>query len=252
MSSFDALVPARVEGEAGAFVPLRPPGSEEPSSAEAWRPLCGDAGAEESAFAGAAGAAPAADVEGGPGAAGTTLAAAARTAARAGASATPSGGPGGDPLAAAYERGRRDAEAEVEGAAQALAKSVEALDAFRTALRRRCEEELLDLAVGVAEKVLRAELRERPEAWLDMIRDGVRHAVDREQVRVRVPAALAAFLRDRLPALRARLEDVKELEVVEDPALDAGGCVVETRFGELDLGIAAQVEQLRRGLGEET
>jgi len=140
----------------------------------------------------------------------------------------------------------------VEAVAESLVKSLEALGAFRTALRHRYERELLELAVGVAGKVLRSELRERPDAWLDMIRDGVRQAVDREQVRVRVPAGLAAFLRDRMPILQARLEDVKELEIVEDPSLDAEGCVLETRFGELELGVAAQIEQVRRGLIQES
>jgi flagellar biosynthesis/type III secretory pathway protein FliH len=235
MSSFDAFVPtpAPAAGETGAgFVPLRPPGAGESATGE-WRPLFARTeeavGAEMSGLSGI-----------GPADAETDRAA----------GAAASTGSDSDVLAAEYERGRRDARADVEAAAESLVRSLEALAAFRAGLGQRYERELLALAVEVAAKVVRSELRERPDAWLDMIRDGVRQAVDREQVRVRVPAVLAGFLRERMPALQARLEDVKELEIIEDPSLDADGCVVETRFGELDLGVGAQIEQVRRGLAE--
>jgi flagellar biosynthesis/type III secretory pathway protein FliH len=254
MSSFDALVPAPApaggESAAADFVPLRPPGAAEVSGAEGWRPLLaalggsmdGDGVPEPSGGGGA-------DGDAGPGS-GPADGASAMAAGRAQGPAVPAGG-GSELLAAEYERGRREARADVEAAAESLVRSLEALAAFRAGLGPRYERALCELAVDVAAKVLRAELRERPEAWLDMIRDGVRQAVDREQVRVRVPAVLAAFLRERLPALQARLEDVKALEIVEDLALDPGGCIIETHFGELDLGLDAQIEQLRRGLGEE-
>ncbi len=248
MSSFDTLVPpaapAAGESEAG-FVPLRPPGAGVGSGEEEWRPLFAgiDASAGLGAEMGVSGLG-AAHEDAGPGPETLDHESMVMPAA-----AAPAGG-GRDLLAAEYERGRREARADVEAAAESLVRSLEALAAFRAGLGQRYERELLEVAVDVAAKVLRAELRERPEAWLDMIRDGVRQAVDREQVRVRVPAVLAVFLRERMPALQARLEGVKELEIIEDVSLDAGGCVIETRFGELDLGIGAQVEQVRRGLVE--
>src|SRR2546427_467462 len=51
---------------------------------------------------------------------------------------------------------------------------------------------------------------------------------------------------------RASLEDVKDLELVEDPSLPAGGCVIESRFGELDIGVETQLERSERALGRAT
>jgi flagellar biosynthesis/type III secretory pathway protein FliH len=48
--------------------------------------------------------------------------------------------------------------------------------------------------------------------------------------------------------LRASLDSVKELELVEDPSLPAGGCVIESRFGEVNLGVEAQLEAVERAL----
>ena len=110
------------------------------------------------------------------------------------------------------------------------------------------ERELLELALGVARKVVQQELAERPEIWLGMIRAAVKRAVDRERITLRVPPPLMAFLRGSLAALRASLEDVKDLELVEDPSLPAGGCVIESRLGEVDIGVETRLERCERAL----
>jgi len=110
------------------------------------------------------------------------------------------------------------------------------------------ERELLELALGVARKVVQQELAERPEIWLGMIRAAVKRAVDSERIALRVPPPLMAFLRGSLAALRASLEDVKDLELVEDPSLHAGGCVIESRLGEVDIGVETQLERCERAL----
>jgi len=149
-------------------------------------------------------------------------------------------------FAEGYELGRQETEANLQAVAESLVKSIEGIETFRLQLRQRYERVLLELALDVARKVLHTELKSRPDTWLQMIREGLRGAVDREEVRIRVPTALAAFFRERLPEMRARLDEVKELVIVDDPTLQEGACVIETRFGELDLGIDSQVDQVER------
>jgi flagellar assembly protein FliH len=149
---------------------------------------------------------------------------------------------------AGYELGREETRSQLESVGESLVKSLEELAEFRTRLRERYERELLELALGVARKVVQQELAERPQIWLGMIRAAVRRAVDRERIVVRVPAHLHAFLRDSLPELRAALEDVKELQLVEDPGLPAGGCIIESRFGDIDVGVETQLARTERAL----
>ena len=149
---------------------------------------------------------------------------------------------------AGYEAARRDLQAETETIAESFVKSLEELAAFRGRLRDRYERELLEVALGVARKVVQQELAERPEIWLTMIRAAVRRAVERGRIVLRVPGTLAAFLRERMPELRASLEAVKEIEVVEDPGLPPSGCVIESSFGEVDIGVESQIETARVAL----
>ena len=149
---------------------------------------------------------------------------------------------------AGVERGRAEARAELETVGTSFAGSLRELAGFRTRLKERYERELLELALGIVRKVVQQELAERPEIWLGMIRAAVKRAVDRERIVLRVPPPLMAFLRGSLAALRASLEDVKDLELVEDPSLPAGGCVIESRSGEVDIGVETQLERCERAL----
>ncbi len=144
--------------------------------------------------------------------------------------------------------GRAAALQEGVAAAQELAAAVEELARFRAGLVERYERELLELALGVARKVVQRELAEHPEHWLGMLREAVRLALDRDLIRIRVGGVLHRFLLEHLPELRARLEDVKELELVEDASLGETGCVVESRYGDLDLGVDGQIEAIRAAL----
>ena len=81
-----------------------------------------------------------------------------------------------------------------------------------------------------------------------MIQEATRQTVNRETVRIRVPALLAAFLTEHFAELRARLDGVQDLEVVEDPTLGDSACVIETRLAEIDLGIDTQLGQVARAL----
>lgn len=159
-------------------------------------------------------------------------------------------GGGREQFQAGYDLGRREALAEVAPIAESLVQSLESLAVFRGDLRRRYERELLQVALGVARKVVQQELQERPEIWLGMIRAAIGQIVDRDRVTVRVPHQLAEFLRATHAELRAQLDGVKELEVIEDASLPLGGCVIESRFGELDAGVDTQFEAAAQVLGE--
>src|SRR6185369_1491872 len=117
-----------------------------------------------------------------------------------------------------FAAGRQAAEAEVASGAAAFAGGVEELARFRSALLERYQQELLELALGVARKVVHRELADHPEHWLEMIRDAVLGALDRETIRIRVGPILHHYLVEHLPRLRVLLEEVKELELVEDVA----------------------------------
>src|SRR5437867_13136905 len=70
---------------------------------------------------------------------------------------------------AGYELAREELGSQVETSiAESFVKAIEELAAFRARLRDRYERELLEVALGVARKVVQQEVAERPEIWLAM------------------------------------------------------------------------------------
>jgi flagellar assembly protein FliH len=150
---------------------------------------------------------------------------------------------------AGLEPGRAEAAARLEPVGRELAAAIDAVGRFHATVRARVEREVLALAVALARRIVREALEERPERWLGMIAAAVARLADRERLVLRVPPALAAWLRDAGPALRAAAEGVRDLEVVEDAGLPAGGCVVESRCGDVDLGVDVQCAAAAEALG---
>jgi len=147
-----------------------------------------------------------------------------------------------------FDAGREAATQALVGDGEAFVKALEDLNRFRSGLLERYQGELLALALGIARKVVQRELADNPEHWLGMIREAVRHALDREKIRIRVGTVLYKFLLENLTTLRPMLDEVKELELVEDRALSESGCILESQFGDLDLGIDSQLGAIRAAL----
>lgn len=148
------------------------------------------------------------------------------------------------------EAGRAAALADLVGDGEVFVKALDEVKRFRAGLMERYQSELLALALGIARKVVQRELADHPEHWLGMIREAVRHALDREKIRIRVGPVLHRFLVEHLATLRPMLEDVKELELVEDGTLSENGCILESQFGDLDLGIDSQIGAIRAALSQ--
>src|SRR5262245_39215374 len=91
--------------------------------------------------------------------------------------AAPPAAPAVDPLDAAREEayaagfaaGRESRDDELTEVHARLRDSIDGLVTFQDHLRKRTEQELLELALGVARKVVLQELAERPQIWLGMI-----------------------------------------------------------------------------------
>lgn len=152
--------------------------------------------------------------------------------------------------ATAEERGReagvraafdREAPA-LRNVATALADAVARVETARRDLVRRLEATLPELAVAIAERVLRRELTVDPARLADVIRDAMPAVLPAASIHVRLhPEDLATVERHR-----ARLEDVigaASFSLEASPEVGRGGCMIETDSSILPAGIPQQLER---------
>jgi flagellar assembly protein FliH len=153
--------------------------------------------------------------------------------------------------AAAYARGRREAEAEaqqrfsttMQNTAERLAQSVKQLADLRPRLCKEAEADLLRLALAIAQRILHRELSIDPTALQVLVKLSLDRLGRQEQIRVRVNPSLADPVRAILGKLSSHPPDV-----APDSALEAGGIVFETTRGQLDASIHSQLDEIERGL----
>ncbi|MBI2369813.1 MAG: hypothetical protein HYV08_06195 [Deltaproteobacteria bacterium] len=125
---------------------------------------------------------------------------------------------------------------------------VQELSRLREELITGAEEDLLDLALAIAAKVIVSEVTQHPEVLREIMRAAVRQAVDRGSLKIKVHPSDLAFAQECRPDLMGVMEGIRTVTFEPDESLLRGGCVVETKFGEVDARIESQLREIRRGL----
>jgi type III secretion protein L len=109
------------------------------------------------------------------------------------------------------------------------------------------EQDVLRLSVKIAEKIIGNEIKADPQTLAEIVAKALRNVRRNELVTIRVNPADASTVeghREKLdPAGRARF-----LEVVADPRVTKGGCLIETESGAVDAQLETQLRVLERAL----
>ncbi|MGB4783064.1 FliH/SctL family protein [Candidatus Methylomirabilis sp.] len=156
----------------------------------------------------------------------------------------------------AYREGRAKGQQE---AIDELQRRFEPLDALlreacrevtaaRQAIITNAEEELIDLAIAVAERVLRSEVGARREAAVPIVRAALEAAGSRVVMAIRVNPGDVELLTEHREKLLGVLESAR---LISDPAIASGGCVVEVEGGLVDARLESQLQEAARLLGRD-
>jgi len=148
--------------------------------------------------------------------------------------------------AAAIERER--GAAEVAAASDLLKRSAEALEAKRAELVAAAERDLVKLALAIAEKIVKREVKISEGIAVANVRRAIELSASRQEVKILVHPEDLSAVEAFLPGLRREFADVLGVAVEDSDAVGRGGCVVSTREGSVDATIAAQLKEIERGL----
>jgi flagellar assembly protein FliH len=161
-----------------------------------------------------------------------------------------------------YDEGYHDGAREAQQRADAeLQQTLETLRAHlqqviqgvhtqQEAYLQHAESQMLELALEVARKVVREELKLQPAHVLAIVRDTLRRVQGFGRLRIRVNPLDVELLRQNRPSLLQVVDGVEGIEIVEDRRVDQGGCVIETEQGVYDARIRTQLGEIERVLRE--
>lgn len=145
---------------------------------------------------------------------------------------------------------RRDAIVEgarQEGFRQGLAEWDRALENARQAqetLDVRYEPEMIRLAVKIAEKIIGEELHSRPETIVSIARECLRTVRHELSLTLRVNPQDTDEVQRNLDSLTEVTGAGRRIQVVADPAVACGGCIVDSAVGVIDARLETQLKCL--------
>jgi flagellar assembly protein FliH len=103
---------------------------------------------------------------------------------------------------------------------------------------------LAKLAVEIAKKVISDEVNTNPDVVISVVKQALVKMRSREKVIIKVNPDDLEHARNNREIFAAMIEGIKEMDIVGDPRVDKGGCLIETNLGNTDARIGTQIEAI--------
>ena len=159
-----------------------------------------------------------------------------------------------------FEKGLADAQANSESTLkkhldERLDRAFPAIDAALDQLEvqsrqwtAQWEAAGIQLALAIAEKILRSQIKLNPKKILPALREALELTVKAQKIRIRLAKEDYKVLLPDVKALTERFQRAGQTEIVPDDSLQSGDCLVETPMGEIDMIIRSQLDRIAEEL----
>jgi flagellar assembly protein FliH len=145
---------------------------------------------------------------------------------------------------AGHEEGYAEGKAEVERLIERVQVILERSQDLRAEILADTEQQIIDLALLIARKVIKTISESQKTVVLQNIVQALKKVRARGTILIRVNIADLKLTSEHSKTFIQMMEGAKDVQVVEDSSVDPGGCIIETDFGEVDARISSQLMEL--------
>ena len=151
---------------------------------------------------------------------------------------------------AGREAGYKEGKAEVSRLIERLHTMLERTMDKRQQILAETEQQIVDLVLLMTRKVVKVISENQRNVVTSNIIHALRKVKGRADVILRVNLADVGLTTEHTKDFLAAAENIKNITVVEDLSVDAGGCIIETDFGSVDARLASQLHELEQRILE--
>lgn len=112
------------------------------------------------------------------------------------------------------------------------------------------EKTIVQLSIATAEKILHQKLEEDEQSLLEIVKQGIAELKDRSEIAIYVAPTSYKFVMERKDELESLLEDGEIISVYLNQQMTQGDCLIKHAFGQIDVGIDVQLQQIKTALEE--
>jgi len=113
------------------------------------------------------------------------------------------------------------------------------------------EKEVLELAVAIAEKVIRHELEIKPELMQEIVKAAIAQLKDKEEIKIIINPALIQNLYEFTEEFKKTIKGLKSIKIIEDKTIPKDGVIVESPESRIDARIETQLREIVRNIMQE-
>jgi flagellar assembly protein FliH len=148
-------------------------------------------------------------------------------------------------LSKGIREGRELQKKETLQSIQALSALVQDLSELKKDILEAAEEQILQLTLAIAEKVIHMETTTNRDVIQNVLRAAMKSIVDRENMKVRVHPQDFQYMLEIKSDFLKKLDGIKNIVFEQDASITRGGAIVETMFGEVDARVDQQYSEIK-------
>jgi flagellar assembly protein FliH len=147
-------------------------------------------------------------------------------------------------------QGQMMAVKRIEPLIQTLSHAIEEMKRMRHLIIEKHQDQILEILVLIAEKVIHRQIQLSPDIILDTVRHACSYLTETDEIRLRVHPSDFENIREIERIISTQLTGNGGIHFIEDATIDRGGIIIETDYGEIDASIRSQIEHMQEVLLE--
>ena len=109
--------------------------------------------------------------------------------------------------------------------------------------------DILEISVDIAKTIIKKELDSDPQVLINTIIDVLRTVSKNEpKITIRVRPQSVQFIKDTIPNITYQYGIDSKINIISDPSVEEGGCILQTNNGIVDASIDTQIEIIKKAL----
>lgn len=146
------------------------------------------------------------------------------------------------------EQAERQVASEWEQKLQEAGRIVQQAYEVKENVIAEAEQFLVELSCRIAAKVLGRQIEEAPELTLEMIARALSRRKEQGVITLCVAPSQLTLVQAAKAELARAIDSQASLQIVPDPNVDVGGCVIRSAFGSVDARIDTQMTAIQNEL----
>ena len=155
---------------------------------------------------------------------------------------------GDEAYARGYADGQKSQHKDVASALEALTAATKSMPSIKKSFLDKGEEQMVKLAVAIAEKVIQQEVSTRKDIIFAVLKGALKNIAETEGMKIRLNTQDFRYMMEVKKDFLQSFDGIRNVVFEEDSSIKRGGAVVETLFGEVDARLESQIKEIKSAM----